>query len=84
MPIETIELRITHPVRDTGVPHSTLSHPLPRRIKGPLIVELSLDGKSSRRTIYPRDPSYNLVPVFGPGEPLVALVPESLDPVDRG
>lgn len=53
-------------VRDTGVPFSTLGHPLPSRIRGPLVVETSLvidnSVSKSRRRVYPRDPSLNLVP----------------------
>lgn len=54
------------PIRDTGSPVSTLRHPLPERIRGPLVIEttLSIDNSvsSSRRIVYPRDPSLNLVP----------------------
>lgn len=53
-------------VRDTGRPFSTLGHPLPDRILGPLVVETSLvidnSVSKSRRIVYPRDPSLNLVP----------------------
>lgn len=53
-------------VRDTGSPFSTLGHPLPSRIRGPLVVEtiLEIDNSvsRSRRIVYPRDPSLNLVP----------------------
>lgn len=53
-------------VRDTGSPFSTLGHPLPVRIRGPLVIETSLvidnSVSKSRRIVYPRDPSLNLVP----------------------
>ena len=53
-------------VRATGSPFSTLGHPLPDRIRGPLVVEtvLVIDNSvsKSRRIVYPRDPSLNLVP----------------------
>ena len=56
----------TMSVRDIGSPVSTLGHPLPERIRGLLVIETTLEWdnsvSSSRRIVYPRDPSLNQVP----------------------
>lgn len=65
-PLEVHFHFVTMSVRDTGSPVSTLGHPLPERIRGPLVIETTLEWdnsvSSSRRIVYPRDQSLNLVP----------------------